>query len=213
MKPVVRSAGPTRWRALDALADAGSVCALLVLLVALPAWATLVPTMSVEEMIDESAIVVHGKVWRTWTAWDNERQFIWTHHEILVADTLKGATDGKVVISEPGGTVGEQSMSIAGAPRYRVGEEVILLAYRTPIGYFRTCGWGQGTFSVQAGASGAKLVHANRLGVQLVEPLSKGAQGARARGRPAKVLDGLTLDEFKSHLRQLIVDRASKGGR
>ena len=187
---------------------------LVVLFLAAPAWSTLVPTMTVEEMIDESAIVVHSKVWRTWTAWDDERQFIWTHYEILVADTLKGSADGKVVISEPGGTVGELSMSIVGSPRYQVGEEVILLAYRTPIGYLRTCGWGQGTFSVQAdSASGVKIVRTNRLGVELVEPLSKGVQATRARGGPAKALDGLALSEFKSRFRALIQARSAKEGR
>ena len=165
-------------------------------------------------MIDDSEIVVHGQVWRTWTAWDNERQFIWTHYEILVADTLKGSTDGKVVISEPGGTVGELSMSIVGSPRFQVGEEVILLAYRTPIGYLRTCGWGQGTFSVQAGGTGSvKTVHTNRLGVELVEPLSEGGRATRVSRSQGKALDGLALSEFKSRLRALIQARSGMEGR
>ena len=101
---------------------------LLAFLLLLPGlcWGTLVPRMNFEEMADASEFVVHGRVSRSWSDWDTARQFIWTHYEIQITDTLKGPASSKIVISEPGGTVGEMGMSIAGSPKYGVGEEVVL---------------------------------------------------------------------------------------
>ena len=76
MKLAVRSLLPGRREFSRRVGGRFSLCALLALLAAAPTWATLVPTMSVEEMIDDSEIVVHGKVWRTWAAWDEGHQNI-----------------------------------------------------------------------------------------------------------------------------------------
>ena len=89
MKRPVLSATALRWKPPGHVGGTLRLFALLALLLTVPAWATLVPTMSVEEMIDGSEVVVHGKVWRTWTDWDDAHQNIWTHYEILVADVLK----------------------------------------------------------------------------------------------------------------------------
>lgn len=213
MRPSSRSAPAVRQKAAGLIGGRLRLCALLALVPAIPAWATLVPTMSVEEMIDGSEVVVHGKVWRTWSAWDDAHQNIWTHYEILVSDVLKGSVDGKFVVSEPGGTVGELSMAIAGTPTYQVGEEVVVFAERTPIGFMRTCGWGQGQFAVLTpeGAS-EKVVLSPRLGVQLVDPVAKRA--ADAGGVTArKALNGLPLNDFKAQLADLIRARAGREGR
>ena len=108
------------------------------------AHATLVPRMTLEQAVDDSELIVQGTVVRTWSAWGDKRQFIWTHYELKVSDALKGLATRNIVISEPGGTVGDTGMQIAGAPRYSVGEEVVLFATRTPIGYLRTAGLGSG---------------------------------------------------------------------
>ena len=60
-----------------------------------------------------------------------------------------------LTISEPGGDLDGKHMQIVGAPRYEVGEEVVVFASPTPIGYLRTCGWGQGKFEVRPGDGGA----------------------------------------------------------
>ena len=213
MRSPVRSAPSVRWKTLGLIIGRLRLCALLALVLALPTGATLVPTMSVEQMIDDSEVVVHGKVWRTWAAWDDAHQNIWTHYEILVADVLKGSVDGKFVVSEPGGTVGELSMAIAGTPGYQVGEEVVVFAVRTPIGLMRTCGWGQGQFAVvTADGSSEKVMLSPRLGVELVDSVatrSADLSGATSR----KALHGLPLNEFKAQLGDLIRARAGREGR
>ena len=173
-------------------------------------WATLVPRLTVEQMVDESASVVEGTVLRKWAAWDGAHQFIWTHYEIEVTDILKGVVGSTVTVSEPGGEVGGMHMSIASVPTYEVGEQVVILLSPTEIGFFRTCGWGQGKFSVET-ASGQKTVSAPGFGAQIVDMPSK--NGEKSIGTARKSLDGLSLSDFKSRLRELIQSRADKGGR
>lgn len=168
-------------------------------------WATLVPTMTLEDLASQSQSVVHGKVMRTWSAWDNSQQVIWTHYEVEVSDSLKGPAQSKLVVSEPGGTVGETSMLIAGTPVYEVGEEIVLFTEATPIGYARTCGWGQGKFRVSAAQDGTRKVVASTRGtVELVESADK-KQNAPGETRTAlRTLNGMGLDEFKARVRTLI---------
>jgi hypothetical protein len=175
------------------------VCAL-----ATSALATLVPRMTVEEMAGEAELVVHGNVVRKWSAWDSSGGTIWTHYEIRIEETLKGASGGALVVSEPGGIVGDQGMMIPGTPQYNVGDEVVLLVWRTPIGYLRTSGWGQGKFTVSAAAGGVKVARASTSlkDVELFDAQKAGAP--RRAGTAPSALDGLPLQEFKTRLKALV---------
>lgn len=176
-----------------------SVCAL-----ATSALATLVPRMTLEEMAGEAEFVVHGNIARTWSAWDSSTGAIWTHYEIRIEEALKGASGGALVVSEPGGVIGDRGMMIPGTPQYNVGDEVVLLVWRTPIGYLRTSGWGQGKFIVSAAAGGVKVARASTR-LQDVELFDAQKAGAPRRvGTAPSALDGLPLPEFKTRLRSLV---------
>jgi hypothetical protein len=183
------------------------------LAVSLPARATLVPRMSLEQMAAAADTVIHGTVVRTWAAWDSTHDFIWTHYEIRLTESMLGDTLDKVVISEPGGAVGGDSMDIVGTPRYRIAEEVVLFTTRTPIGYLRTSGWGQGRFDVVADPrTGSKMVRSRLAGVELVEPAGAVNALTQTPGTSPKVLDGLPLDQFKSRIKTLISNRQRPRG-
>src|SRR5690242_7831380 len=121
---------------------------ILLLFAAAAAQAALVPAMGLDDLIANSQAIVHGRVMRSWSAWDGAHKFIWTHHMIAVIDPLRGVAPGYVVASEPGGEVGGVGMRITGAVEYAAGEEAILFLYRTPVGYWRVTGHGQGKYSV-----------------------------------------------------------------
>ena len=188
------------------------------------AQATLVPRLSLEQLAAESELVVHGTVVRRWADWGPSRQFIWTHHEVRVADVLKGRPALSIVVSEPGGEIGNIGMAVAGAPRYQVGQEVVLFLERTPIGYLRGSGWGQGNFAVVESTTGeSRTVRSAHGGATLIEaPRLAGAPPGLPQTGPAS-LDGLSVDECKTRLRRLLARQAvgeapaapvpSKGGR
>lgn len=183
------------------------------LAVSFPAWATLVPRMSLEQMAAAADTVIHGTVVRSWSAWDSTHEFIWTHYEIRLTESMLGGTLDKAVISEPGGVVGNDSMDIAGAPRYRIADEVVLFTTRTPIGYLRTSGWGQGRFDVVADPrTGSKFVRSRLAGIELVEPAGAPNALNQTPATSPKALDGLPLDQFKSRVRTLIANRQRPRG-
>jgi len=149
------------------------------LLACLAVQAAVVPALSLEQVIDQSEVIVHGRVARSWSAWDNAHKYIWTHHLIEVIDRVRGAEVRSIVASEPGGELDGVGMRFSGSIAYAVGEETIVFLYRTPIGYLRATGNGQGKYTITPG----KRVRANVQG--LVSPL-----------------DGLTVDAFKARVRE-----------
>ena len=149
------------------------------LLACLAVQAAVVPALSLEQVIDQSEVIVHGRVARSWSAWDSAHKYIWTHHLIEVIDRVRGAEVRSIVASEPGGELNGVGMSFSGSIAYAVGEETIVFLYRTPIGYLRATGNGQGKYTITSG----KGVRANVQG--LVSPL-----------------DGLTVEAFKARVRE-----------
>jgi hypothetical protein len=117
-------------------------------LLAVGAVATSVVQLSLEELIDQSNLIVSGRITRSWTDWDAQHQYIWTHYEISVSNTHKGQPGSTVIISEPGGIIGDRGMTIAGTVSYLTGENVLVFLNRVPNGYLRTTGWGQGGYTV-----------------------------------------------------------------
>lgn len=154
------------------------------------AGATSVPTLSFEQMTDQSEMIVSGQIDRSWADWDSEHKYIWTHYALSVSSAIKGNAGSMVTFSEPGGVVGAQGMAVAGTPVYKSGDQVLLFLERMPNGYLRTTGWGQGKFMVDA--SGRVRNGAIIGGPELVD----------AKGRPAasriKSLDGMSVDQVRS---------------
>jgi hypothetical protein len=158
-----------------------------------PVYGTLVPRLSFEELVGQSAVVAHGKVVSIRVAWDAERENIWTHYKIVLDEALKGTPGRTVEIQEPGGELDGVRMEIVGAPRYRLGEEVVVFAAPTPAG-LRTCGWGQGRFVVE-GEPGHRRVRNDLGDVGLI------ARGNARRYRAAAAPDE-ALAAFKQRIRE-----------
>ena len=54
--------------------------ALLLALLCVAGQAAVVPSLSLEELIDQSQVIVQGRITRSWCAWDTGHKYIWTHH-------------------------------------------------------------------------------------------------------------------------------------
>jgi hypothetical protein len=148
------------------------------------------PRLGFEELVNGSQFIVHGRVMRSWPAWDARHAYIWTHHEIEVYDPIRGA-GSRITVSEPGGELDGIGQRFGGALPYAPGERVLLFLERTPIGYLRAVGGGQGKFTV--GRDGR--ARANLAGMELVA-----MPGARP-GTPLSTVDGLDLNELKWRVR------------
>jgi hypothetical protein len=159
--------------------------------------AATVPELSLEELTAQSEIILHGRVLRSWSAWDAAHRNIWTHHEIEVLDGIRGAALKTVVASEPGGTVDGLTMRISGEVAYAPGEEMVVFLYRTPIGYLRATGYGQGKYTIRG-----SRIRSNAGGVELALPAGRERSGTSLRG-----LEGSDLAAFKKRVRALAAPR------
>lgn len=168
---------------------------------ALPSPATVVVRLSAEQLVQGAAVVVHGRVARVWSAWDAGRTTIWTHYEVDVADAWKGSPGRTLTISEPGGEVDGVHMTVPGAPRYAVGEEIVVFAQPVPNGYLRTRGWAQGRLLVESapGSPSGKRVRSDLGGALLADP-------PEGKGRPSSSapFNGRDLDELRRRVRALV---------
>lgn len=150
--------------------------------------------MAFEQIVSESAKIVHGRVLDSRA--EEVDGIIWTHYRVQVIDPVKGATENVLTVSEPGGVLNGIGMKVEGAVEFRSGEEDVLFLYRTPIGFWRTTGWSQGKFEV-IDTAGGRFVRAARSGVEL----SPNARAAA--GQSVETFNGQPLANFLDTVRRL----------
>ena len=104
--------------------------ALLLALAALPAAAAQFRSASVEEAARSSDAVVRGRVEHRASRFLEDGNRIVTDVEIAVSSTWKGNPGARVVVTVPGGVVGDVGMWVDAAPVLDDGEEVVLFLSR-----------------------------------------------------------------------------------
>ena len=168
------------------------------------AYAAVAPRVTAEELAAQSERIVHGAVTRSWTAWDSEHKYIWTHYEVAVAEILRGPIAATITVSEPGGSLDGVNMGTSGTLPFAVGEDTVLFLYRTPIGYWRTVGGPQGKYTVSAQGR----VRTDSRGVAYAEP----AGGTRP-GTSLAAFEGLPASEFLARVRRIVAAHPYRGAR
>ncbi len=171
--------------------------------------AATIPQMELSEVVERSPRIVQGRIVRTWAAWDAAHEAIWTHAEVEVARDLRGAAGKTITISELGGVVDGIEMHAPGAPKLRVGEEVVVFAYATPGGLWRLRGWGQGKYRIERNAAGRQVVRREDFGARIVK--RDGTAPTAALTEEAGEAETVEpLDRFLSRIEALV---ANEGGR
>lgn len=135
----------------------------LLALLSVPAFATIMVEVPLEDMVADCqgvvrATVVHSGVQINMREGGTELTTIST---LRVDEWLVGEGDPRIRIREIGGENSRGGMRIAGTPRYQRGEEVIVVLDRDADGhreYFRTYGLAQGKFTVLRGVPGMPAV-------------------------------------------------------
>jgi hypothetical protein len=124
-------------------------------LTALPAHATVMVEIPLEDLIADADAIVHATVARTGTQLETFDGHLEPHTIAMlhVSDWLKGTGGSELSIDEIGGTVNGNGSWIDGTPRYQDGEEVIVFLRRLPNGAYRTVGMEQGRFDVVSSVS------------------------------------------------------------
>jgi hypothetical protein len=79
-----------------------------------------------EELVRESAAVVHGRVRSVQAAWTVDRRTIQSTVTLDVVDAFKGTATETATFVVPGGTAGGRILVVPGAPVFHAGDEVVV---------------------------------------------------------------------------------------
>jgi len=164
--------------------------ALLVMLaaaLAVPAFASTVKKMDLQELVTVSDSVVQGTVESVETRW--EAKSIYTYASIRVDEGIKGGPRRAVLVRQPGGKIGSLNLDAPGTPKFKVGDQVVVFLRDRKDGTFDVVGLSQGKYDVVD-----NFAVTNVAGMTLVDPKT----GALIEGGP---VDKKPLEAFKAQIR------------
>ncbi|MEE2789622.1 MAG: hypothetical protein VX589_19945 [Myxococcota bacterium] len=176
--------------------------------------ATIVKSVSVQEMSRQADAIVHGIVTAQVMTWDESRRRIYTISTIEVIEDFKGALKKQTTVNvrQIGGTVDGLTQVVAGNAKLKEDEEVILFLERHPTkALFFIMGMAQGKYSVSRTTKPPSVTR-NLDGITEVKPgqipvLHHGAHTQKVTSTPpslelftALVRKALKPSETKKHL-------------
>jgi len=103
----------------------------------------------VPELTLSSEVIVRGVVKRVQSRWAGDGSMIVTDVEVVVSESLKGQPDRTVVITQPGGSVGDIGQKVSGLASFAEGEEVLVFLGPKRKGHFQVRGALQGKYRIE----------------------------------------------------------------
>jgi hypothetical protein len=174
------------------------------LFVALMVWCALtgstaaitVAPISFRQLVDESSVVVYGRVADVRGQWTDDRQGIDSLVRLDALQVIKGRAGEHVTFKTPGGEAGGRIHLLPGAPSFREGDLVLVFLGGGGAAYPRLVGLTQGVFRVMPSpTTGALMV------VSPPVEATHQAAGPIERGDPRR--RALSLDAFGAEVRAL----------
>jgi hypothetical protein len=147
------------------------------------ATATTLARMSVAQMSHAAHAIVRARCVENSVGWDAGE--IWTFTSFEVQEVWQGSAPARITVRLLGGRVGNLTSSVAGVPRFRSGEEVVLFLERTPRGDFSVVSWEQGTFRIRRETvTGSESVTQDSASFATFDPATRQFDAAGIRNLP-----------------------------
>ena len=86
--------------------------------------------INLPEVVKRSAVIVRGNVASSRVEWVDRT--IYTFHDLVVGETIKGAARTRITIAVPGGAIGNVRTDWPGAPAIRLGDELVFFGNDFP---------------------------------------------------------------------------------
>lgn len=176
--------------------------ALVLLLAAIPASATVLEYLSIADLSERASAVIQGQVvgQRVISA-DGH---LWTDSQVQVSEVIKGKEQRKVVVIRTlGGETANRGELVAGMARFRLGEQVLVFGRAVAPGAYVTVGACLGKFRVYKDQKGNQRVRRDFTGAAFARFDSKGRTIIR---------HGVTLAEQKDMALSKLLKKISQGG-
>ncbi|HEX8183603.1 MAG TPA: hypothetical protein VF747_02595, partial [Blastocatellia bacterium] len=170
---------------------------LAVLFLTITSSATTAIMLSDEQLISSSRVIILGDVVSTKAQWDLNHFNINTYVKVKVAKILKGQLQNEqIVFKQLGGTVGEDSTIIFGAPEYKAGQRVLLFLGTARDGTLRVAQLFQGKYDVTIDS---------RTGASRVErKIDKGAINLFGASEGSDITNSSTLTRFTKKIKRAL---------
>jgi hypothetical protein len=166
-----------------------------------PARASLVLALDTPAMVAQADTIAIVDVGAARAAWDERHERIVTTVELAVVETWKGAPApaARLVVAQPGGTVGDVTMVVSGMPRFAPGERALVFL-RGPAERASVVGLAQGKRLVRRDPAGAGFVVApvDRAGASFLRRASPGGRPPVFETTPRP------LDDLRAEIRALV---------
>jgi len=171
---------------------------LAALLVPSLAAGSLVQALDLAELTARAERIVVAQVVSAKSEWDSSGRNIHTRIEIAVEESWKGpaAVAERLVIVQPGGSVGDIEMRVHGMPSFAPGEKAVLFlaGQRAP----RVVGMSQGKRPVRWDGAAKRWV------AQAAEHSAVVRRDSQGRLQPAQPEPEMALDELRHRVRALV---------
>ncbi len=155
---------------------------------------------TVEELTQESTLIVHGIVQKIENQWENQDEgTINSFVTIDVFEYIKGMDESSLVIRQMGGQIGDWGDVIPGTPVFSKGDEVILFLVKHQNSY-EIHSIALGLFRVYEDDLGQKMVINDLRNINLIDPVT-GNPVAGDEANPA-----FTLSQFRGQIRSYLSD-------
>jgi hypothetical protein len=174
------------------------ISAFILFLFAGSAGATLVVRATPEDLTEKATIIVRGEVLESKSRWTDDDRTINTYVRIRVEETLKGDAGSEVVVTCPGGTVGNSKVGVHGVPKFTSGEKVVVFGWRNKHGDLLPLGLNQGKFRIETDAgTGVEMAQNSLEGLALVS--SRPAKDEASR-KALREPDRLPLSDLRKRI-------------
>jgi|GEM_PF-2141006 len=158
--------------------------------------------ISEEELTGRATVIVTGEVEDVTTSFDQDHHTIYTFIKTRVTRVLKGELEDEVLtLRQLGGTVGNDTLTLPGAPTYEIGDEILVFAGPfDQTGYYGVLGIYYGKYDIELDPSnGMKYVTGASFTIDHVD--AETFEKLPGKFRPDKV----SLDDFLSEIEGYVV--------
>jgi hypothetical protein len=136
-----------------------------------PAGATTLLKMSMNDLILQSTAIVRAKITGSRTAAVGKD--IFTYYQLQVSDTLKNGGILPAEFAVPGGVYGNLRQIGIGSPVFTEGQEYVLFLWTNRSGMTQVIGLTQGMFNLTQDASGATVLNRPAIADQMLDKSGK----------------------------------------
>src|SRR5437764_98417 len=169
--------------------------------------ATTVIPPTFDELVTQAEMIFEGTVTGTRSEWTGEgsNRHIVTYVTFKIEDAIKGTVGAEYTIRMFGGTVGDQTIEVTDAPKFKMGDRDILFVEHNGSQFIPLVGIMHGRFHVQADATGAHEKIAKDNGATVADAAKLGQDEVAAVTGAA-----MSKADFKAAIRQKLAEKAAK---